>query len=546
MPSTYSVNLGTQFETYRKPDIVSVLRDLPDNTSKLISPRDVRDAFLTTWASSPIKQTRNTAGDEYIGIDSGNPSDRDIKQRILLGKRGYGNDEVMSESLLNSTDADIFIYNTKLDSESQNVTRMAFLAGTISSLYPTAPYIEAYYDTTKIDLNIRNQQVNGGINLLSSTGNVVINGIKFPKVIDNSSATNGKILRYVGNYPNGYLKWDDSNVAISQLGSSDVVTNIYGGTVSLNGYELEFVHDEITPIPVGGVPAGTSFSATSFNGRKWPMSEVIRKILYPKVPPTITVSAINQATGLPYAELGLTSSITFDWSLSIFPRNSGEYVTDYYIKSRTGAVDTPANPTLAVSGRNFGLSFSGSPGTTFTGSVKGLVAGSYSSPTFSFYTFFVSDVPGFTASSFPAGFSYSATASIAHTYPIYYGFSNQTFNNSVGNNFTNVVSSLNKYIVPYPGLSGSYTIDVPGGSGYFYFIHQSSTFTSPISKVYDGNGFLIHDSANVGFSFFSAASRTGNLGYSGKANVGVNTQWKAYVSSATCSLAGTNKFTFKF
>jgi hypothetical protein len=67
MPATYSVNIGSQFESERKPDIVTVLKNLPDNTSKQISPRDVRDAFLTTWASSPIKQTRTTAG---IGTSS--------------------------------------------------------------------------------------------------------------------------------------------------------------------------------------------------------------------------------------------------------------------------------------------------------------------------------------------------------------------------------------------------------------------------------------------------------------------------------------------
>lgn len=546
MPSTYSVNVGSQFETYRKSDIVSVLRDLPDNTAKLISPRDVRDAFLTTWASSAFKQTRNSSGTEYIGIDSGDPANRDIKQKILLGKRNFGNQDIMNDSLLNNTDADIFIYNTKPDSSSQNVTRMAFLAGTVSSLYPTSPYIEASVNSDTIDLNITNPQTNGGINLFSSTGNVVINGIKFPRVSENASATNGKILRYVGNYPNGYLKWDSSNVAISQLGVAGVRTDIYGGTVSLNGYELEFINNTLTPTKVGGVPAGVSFSNGSFNGGKWPLSEVIRQILYPKVPPAISVSAINVATGLPYAELGLTSSITFNWNMTIYPRGPFEYVTDYYIRARTGNINTPANPTVAVKDRHFGLSFSGLPGKTFSNTVKDFIAGSYSSPTFSFYTFFVSDVPGFTASSFPAGFSYSATASVQHVYPIYYGFSTQEFNNSVGSNFTEVASSLNKYIAPYPGTSASFTIDVPAGEGYFYFIHQSSTFTTPISKVYDGNGFLIHDSSNLGFSFFSSNSRAGNLGYTGKATIGVNTQWKAYISSATCSMPTTTKFMFKF
>ena len=31
MPATYSINVGTQLEAYRKTDIISVLKDIPDN-----------------------------------------------------------------------------------------------------------------------------------------------------------------------------------------------------------------------------------------------------------------------------------------------------------------------------------------------------------------------------------------------------------------------------------------------------------------------------------------------------------------------------------
>ena len=85
MPATYSINVGTSTEALRKQDINSVLLDLPDNTQKLISPKDVRDAFLTSWANSAFKQTIGQANIEYLGIDSGNPSDRDIKQKIFIG-----------------------------------------------------------------------------------------------------------------------------------------------------------------------------------------------------------------------------------------------------------------------------------------------------------------------------------------------------------------------------------------------------------------------------------------------------------------------------
>ena len=68
MPATFSINSGQLTESTRKPNIFSVLNDIQDNTQKLISPRDVRDAFLSTWANSPFKVTvpNSLANYEYI------------------------------------------------------------------------------------------------------------------------------------------------------------------------------------------------------------------------------------------------------------------------------------------------------------------------------------------------------------------------------------------------------------------------------------------------------------------------------------------------
>jgi hypothetical protein len=71
MPATYSINVGQTTEAYRKQDINSVLADIPNNTQKLISPKDVRDAFLSSWANSSFKQTVGVASIEHIGLDSG-------------------------------------------------------------------------------------------------------------------------------------------------------------------------------------------------------------------------------------------------------------------------------------------------------------------------------------------------------------------------------------------------------------------------------------------------------------------------------------------
>ena len=114
MPATYSISVGGPTEALRKQDITSVLLDLPDNTQKLISPKDVRDAFLTSWANSAFKQTIGQAGIEYLGIDSGNPDSRDIKQKIFLGKRNFTGSDIMNNTLLSYTNpTDIYFFNTK-------------------------------------------------------------------------------------------------------------------------------------------------------------------------------------------------------------------------------------------------------------------------------------------------------------------------------------------------------------------------------------------------------------------------------------------------
>lgn len=551
MSVTYSVNIGTQFETTRK-DILSVLKDLPDNTHKLISPRDVRDAFLSTWATSPFKQTKTISGVEYIGLDSGNPADRDIKEKIFLGKRSYGGSDILSNTLLNSTDADIFIYNTKSDASSQDSTKVSILAGTNSTLYSSAPYFESKYNNGKLDLNIVNPSLlQSPINIYSNTGRVAINGISFPTISENTAgASNGKILRYVGTFPNGYLTWDSTNVVISQLGSPGVVTNIYGGTVSLNGYELEFVNDSLTSTSVGGVPMGFSFSATSFNGGKWPLVEVLKKVLYPKVAP-VTIITATSSSETKYAELGTTSSVYVNWNTTIYPRDADEYISDYLITKR---VDTGSTYSTSY----YGLSFSGVPGSSFSGTAS-FISGSYSLPTIEYYSFNTTDIwkplrvtyTGLPGTIFPnTGFSYSTTAPLEFVYPIYYGFTSSAISDS-NTSFDSVISVLNKYIAPYPGTGTSIKLNY-SGTGYLYFIYQRSTFSTNPYKIVDPNGFTIFDSSSSDgvFSGVSTNSITNvtNAGATWSRPGGkLGGSWAIWRSEYPCSYTSTiDKFEFKF
>lgn len=525
MPATFSINIGTQLEASSKADILSVLKDLPDNTHRLISPRDVRDAFLSTWSNSPFKQTTNISGIEYIGIDSGNPANRDIKEKILIGKRSYGNLDILNTNLLNSK-SDIFFYNTKPDNVTQSSTKVAFLAGTNSNLHYYAPYIESYQNNDSISLNFRNPSGDSGpINIWSNTGRVAINGILFPTIGENqSSATNGKILRYFGTFPNGYLKWDDTNITVAKIGTPGKQTDIYGGTVSLNGYELEFVSDSVVPNTVGGIPSGFSFSSTSFNGKKWPITEVLRKLLYPYTPPKLSVTVINRTTGTKYAEINTSPIVDLKWDMTIYPRTQSEYVSNYLITNKIGSGTT--TPTSY-----FGMSFSGTPGKTFSGTASFTEVGQ-SSVISSQYILNISDVPNIgTASYFAGGFgwSHSATASIEYIMPMYYGFSQTKMSDINPITFDSFKAGLNKYIYPYPGLSSSYSLNY-SGSGYLYFMYSNS-FSTNITMVKDPNGYIIYDSNDYINSILSFTNSSSYIIWS---------------TGLTCSYTGTGKFEFKF
>jgi hypothetical protein len=57
-----------------------------------------------------------------------------LTKKILMGKRSFLSNDIMSESLL-SSDFDILFYNTKIDTISNTATKIAFLAGNDFSLF---------------------------------------------------------------------------------------------------------------------------------------------------------------------------------------------------------------------------------------------------------------------------------------------------------------------------------------------------------------------------------------------------------------------------
>jgi hypothetical protein len=534
MPVTYSINVGQIIEATRKPDIFTVLQDLPDNTQKLISPRDVRDAFLSVWANSTIKLTTpgNNSSSEYIGVDSGNPEDRDVKKKILLGKRSVGNLDIMNTSLLNN-DTDIFFYNTKSDGVTQSSTKIGFLSGTNSSLYPYAPYIQALSTTSsRIDFNINNPAIGGGpISILSNDGRVSVNGIIFPTVSESSaSASNGRILRYSGTFPNGYLRWDESISSFTNIGTPGMTTSIFGSPVLLNGSPLEFYDDNLVPVTIGGVTQGSSFPQDSFTaggfttpgtGQNWPLSEIIRKILYPYIEPTLQISAVNLTTGTTYAEAGYSATFSISYSITSYAREDSEYVSDYFIWE------------------------SSATNNIYAGSSFSVIPGSVTSSTFTYVTSSTTDFilsvsnvwPAPTYISHPFGYSFSATSSISFINPIFLGFDSSLITTTNGLS-SSLFPDATKSIVPYPGASNSIFMTATG-SGYLYFAHPS-TYTTDVMKIKDPNGFIIHDSSSPTYSAFG---NTYSLILSPAPFSGF---WKLWRTTLECSYDGSGQFEFIF
>ena len=557
MSTTYSIHVGTITEALKQEDIYKSLQDLPDNVQKKIHPKNIRNAIFTSWASSAFKLTTPDAiSTEYIGIDSSNPSNRDIKKKILIGKRSVGNLDVMSDVLLNNSDADIFFFNTKPDTDSQSQTKISILAGTDSNLYYSAPFISANYSTASntIHMGLINPSLAGGnINIYSETGRVGINAVAFPTVAETlATASTGKILKYYGTYPNGFLRWASPEITTSVIGATGIPTYIYGSSSYVNGYPLEFiVNGQIVPNTIGGISQGDTFDGLSYYSpitatfQNWPLVEVLRKLLYPYVQPELSLSATNTYLGTTYAEVGTTPSIDLNLTIKTYARESNEYIRDYYVSNSA----TWSNP-IAGPG---GYSFSSIPGSTLNWTISGTTFSS----SISTIDYVLSVSNQWQA---PYGYSYSATASINFISPLVGAFAaTSSLNFSIVDDpswtpLQLAQETLNRYestkviikgqtvsndkkIIPYTG-SQSVMLDIDG-SGYLYFVYPTNWGT--VSQIKDSNGFVVHDSSNLTWSSFTYSIPVSiTFSYADYGNYFI------YRTKNICAYSGSGKFEFIF
>lgn len=488
MAPTYSINPGTGQEAESYSDINDILNLIPDNTQKLISPRDVRDAVFSNWENSVIRYTTNNSGTPYIGI-----ARKEIKDPIFIGKKELSGSSILSNSVLSAnSDVDLFFYNTKSDVATSQDLKIAFLGGSSQSLHLAPPYLEVTQVsgmTPSLDLSFtHNQPFGGDFNFIAgASGHISINNLVFPSQNELTSMLSSPSASIVGDL---YLVRSSSGGVELRLPGSGVsnvlgvpggTTNIYGSTVNLNGFSLEFTDLNPTVVSLGGVPAGSTFSNV-------PLSEMIRQLLYPYLGP---LTSINFTTSLYERNHSSSTNVPFNYVLTKRSNN----VTSSSISGVGTSIFTVLSPGPTISGGGY-ISNSYVGGYTFSGvSVQNNTGGVF---TFSYVA-----TDGTT--------SYTATQSIKFVYPYFYGFypTNPTFSGTVMNNVVQYLStSGGKLITDY----GSQSVGL-GGTGYICYCYPYSY--GLLSEIYDGNGFLLWQAGSSSTSWtystagISIASPTG-------------------------------------
>lgn len=444
-------NDGTQSYTFTNNNVYT---DLVDNESKLISPKMLRNSILSIWDTSVFKETSlSNSNIYYIGIDSGDDlTNRDLKNKIYLGKRFFKGNEIMSSTLLNS-EVDIFLHNTKVDTlNQQNLTRVVLLSGTNSSIYNKAPYIGSEYvvgsTQSSLVLNLVNTSYDGDINFLSrgidpytgldtsSGGTVSINGIGFPTYQSSAqyeydSGLNSKILTWF----DGGLTWSRvENINNDWVGVTGSELSLYGDPVNVNNWTIEMTDNRRVPVQIGSVVPGTTFSKDS-------LSDVLNRIIYSYLSPTCDLS-LNTGE---YLEVGTSPNIKLDYTINKKVNNLLPTLLTNMIPSSYQSIISP-----------------------FSETVKGQASGVVITPilaTTSTFTIKVDD--GVTSN--------SVTKSVTGVYPYFYGFSTQS---SISNND---LSNLKKKIEPL----GDKEYDI-FGSGNFYFIYDKDY--GLLSDIYNNLG----------------------------------------------------------
>lgn len=468
---TFSINVATTTQTsgYELGGTSSYLNSeifalLPDNETFIITPESVRNAIFSLNVSYPFKETK-VGTETYIGIDTLNPTDRDLKRKIFLGKRSFSGTfsytasqtfNIMDSTLLTS-DTDIFLYNTKEDDFSQNLTKVLIMSGTGVSTFNQSPYIQSQL-VTGLTQNVASLDfINlGPVDINSDFGTISINDIPMPT---NNPSNLSTIIWSGLTGPTASTEYQPiSFPPLSQvggfLGATGQPTNFFGNPVYVNNYPLDFTDNRRVPIDLNDIDYGINF-------QNYPISELIKKIIFPYLGPEVQISLANPFSG-GYAEVGTYPTPTVNWQ----------------IKKRT-------SPTLPTTLQNM------IPGVypPITPIGEQLVVGSSLGIVISPIT---STATEFKITATDGTQSASASAYLTGVYPYFWGWSNlQTMTNTG-------LSSLTKEI----SFQEDKILDLFGSGNYFYYIYDGDWGT--LSVIYDNVGVTCSASFSQTTALFSS------------------------------------------
>ena len=456
-----------------------VLENLKQNEEYYLTPKYIRDMFISLWDSNVFKHTVVSGSNiEYIGIDSGladnlsQKPNRDLEiNKILIGKRSYSGTysylnthDIMSDNLI-SSDIDIFFNNTRIDSENQKFTKIVFLAGLDTNLFTNAPYIRSQVMTavggsSSLSFDIVNNNPFGNIifysqgvdsfgNNLNTGGNVSVNNIVFPTIATSSSQpTNGKIL--VSKQVSGSTELNWESIKFPQtdyIGITGSELNIFGSPVNVNSHSVEFIDKRPITISIGDLKPGATFESSS-------IADVLRRIIYPYLSPECSIKLLNSSG---YVEVGSYPTIQIGYSIT--KRTSSTLPTKLInmIPSTYPAIKTIGQ-------------------TTITGISKGIIITPVTT-TATVFTIKVNDGEAVN----------TASTSIEGIYPYFYGFTSSNALNM------NSIQSMNKLVEP----KGDKTIDLTG-EGNFFFAYDANY--GPLTSIIDQNDLNI-------FATFSSTTK---------------------------------------
>lgn len=459
MALTYSiVTPGQNAVTYTQ--ISDILALLPDNTQKLINPKDVRDAVFSNWENSVFRYTTNSQSSEYIGL--GRSEIKDV--RFFFGKKELSGSSILSNSVLSGlSDVDIFFYNTKSDSAITQDLKIAFLAGSNTTLHTSSPYLlvsEVVGSTPSLSLTIAHNQTFGGdFNFLAgSNGRISINNLIFPSVNEFTSMVSSPTYSVSG----------DLMLVRSSSGYLELRNPGTSSELSI----LKFTESTPTLTDFGGVPAGTTFSEV-------PLEDVIRQILYPYLGPLTTISLSSAAYERNDIALS-TTPVNFTYTLN---KRSGNIISSL-IKIQGNSVVTYSGPTVSGSGYIINT----------VNDVYGFSGSQISSNATGIFTFSVSATDGTQ--------SYTSSAAAHFVYPYFYGFAPTS---------TSAQNNINNYLTKLVDVYDNQTISL-AGSGYLYFCYPNSY--GLLSEIYDGNNFLLWQSGSASTTWtYSVVSISSPSGY---------------------------------